>query len=102
MKGNYDKLVLALSNALLRASAGKGKDRHADDNPFEKQPIVTELHAFKSPAPALFQIRKKALESTRLDLDRAQNEMLDVIVYAAAVWVYLNEIRYEPILTKPE
>ncbi len=93
MTGNYSSLVDVLSRALIRASAGKGKERHADDNAFNKQPIVTELHAMKHPGGAVFQIRKKALEALRLDLDRAQNEMLDVIVYAAAVWIYLEETR---------
>ena len=91
MAGNYDSLKKVLGRAYIRASEGKGKERHADGKPFNQQPIVTELHAFKTPAPALFQVRKKALESMRLSADRAQDELLDVIVYAAAAWLYIEE-----------
>lgn len=87
---NYLALQQVLDAAYERASRGKGRERHATDNKFEDQPICTELRQLGI-SPAIFQIRKKALESTRMDPTRAINELLDVIVYAAASVIILSE-----------
>ena len=88
-KGNYQSLVGTLQLAFDRASTGKGYERHAEDKPFEEQDIVSELEVFGI-APALFQIRKKAKETIRLKKQSAKNELLDIIVYAAAAHLYLE------------
>ena len=85
----YRALEEVLVQALNRCALGKGKERHATDNRFEEQPIITEgdilgIH------PHIFQIRKKCLEVLRMDTDAAQRELLDVIVYAAAAHIILG------------
>lgn len=89
---NYLSLRKVLDLAYKRSSSGKGKERHADNNPFEQQPICTELRTMHDTAPAVYQIRKKALESLRLQPETAIRELLDVMVYAAAAVIYLQEV----------
>ena len=79
----YQSLITVLNQAYLRAAQGKGKDRHANHKPFLEQPIITEGEHFYI-IGNLQQIRKKCLEVLRLDQPAARNELLDVIVYAAA------------------
>jgi phage terminase large subunit GpA-like protein len=86
----YEELQNALDAAFERASAGKGKERHANDLPFIVQPIITELFTL-GPVGHVYQIRKKALESLNMDSKRAANEFLDIIVYAAAAYFYHSE-----------
>ncbi len=89
MSDNYASLRNVLVKAHKRASQGKGKERHATDNPFESQPIITEGEHFGISAH-LYQIRKKCLEILRMDIDAAQRELLDIIVYAAATHIILG------------
>jgi hypothetical protein len=86
---NYYELKRVLKEAHDRAAFGKGYERHADYKPFENQDICTELIIFGT-GPALFQIRKKAKESLRLSREQARNELLDIIVYAAAAAIVLE------------
>jgi len=90
----YTELQKVLDKALERASRGKGAARHATDQPFHKQPIVTEQHLL-GPQAALYQIRKKALESLRLPPTQAQKELLDIINYAAACFIYYDQTKEE-------
>jgi hypothetical protein len=87
---NYLPLMEVLEKAYERSAYGKGLERHATDNSFPEQPIVTEGQHF-SIHPHLYQIRKKCLEVLRMDRDAAQRELLDVIVYAAAAYLILEE-----------
>lgn len=86
----YSILFTVLWEASDRASHGKGKDRHANNKPFDQQPIVMEGENFGINGN-LQQIRKKCLECLRLDYTRARNELLDVIVYAAASVIILDK-----------
>jgi hypothetical protein len=88
---DYLALELVLRDAYLQACKGKGKDRHADNNAFQDQPICTELKSLKTIAGNVQQIRKKALESMRLLDEAAIKEHLDIIVYAAANVIYLKD-----------
>jgi hypothetical protein len=77
--------------ALSQAQDGKGKERHANDLPFEQQLICLatreEGHGFTRG-----QIRKKIEEVKRLSTVEAQiNEMLSIIVYAAADIIVMQE-----------
>ena len=82
----YEALAAALDAALVQAAAGKGAERHADGQPFERQPLCAELLAQGHPGFAIGQARKKLLESLRLPPERAAAELLGAIVYAAAAW----------------
>jgi hypothetical protein len=86
----YLELHRTLIEAYKRASEGKGRERHATDNNFLDQPIITEGKHFGI-SPHLYQIRKKALEVLRMEKDAAQRELLDIIVYAAAAYLVLKE-----------
>ena len=88
--GRYYGLERTLWLALKRASEGKGAERHATPERFEEQPLCRELR-LSGLGFAVGQIRKKALEAVRLDPAAAQNELLDVIVYAAAAVIVLGE-----------
>ncbi len=85
----YEGLYAVLEAAHDRAAKGKGRERHAQERPFEEQPIlnITEM---VGPGGLAFQIMKKAQESLRLTPADAQKELLDIIVYAAAWHIYLN------------
>jgi len=97
---NYKSLLNALDLAHKRASVGKGKKRHADNNKFEEQPICTEMRLMNTTIPAVYQVRKKAIEQLRFDTSASINEWLDVIVYScAAVIVLLEKLEQEKINT---
>jgi len=88
---NYSELRRILNLAYEQASAGKGKERHANDEPFQKQKIVTLNKQIGSNHGAIFQACKKAQESARLPKDRAIAELLGAINYLAAAVIILEE-----------
>lgn len=89
----YEVLAAALDAALLQCAAGKGAERHATSDPWERQPMVSELAAQGHPGFAIGQARKKLRESLRLPPERAAAECLGAIVYAAAAWWYYQSPR---------
>lgn len=88
---NYDKLERVLMLALEQASIGKGKERHANDEPFERQKIITLNKQIGSNHGAIFQACKKAQESARLPKERAIIELLGAINYLAAAVIILDD-----------
>ncbi|MBV5305578.1 MAG: hypothetical protein J0652_02670 [Desulfobulbaceae bacterium] len=87
----YEALSEVLHAALTQAAIGKGKERHADNKPFEEQDICTitrsEGHGFTRG-----QARKKIAEAKRLDRDAAIRELLGAINYLAADIIVLGEV----------
>lgn len=79
----YESLHSVLTEALEQAQAGKGKDRHADGQPFEGQPIMWIADSFGE-GYQLGQAVKKLHESQRLPKERAIAERLGAINYIAA------------------
>lgn len=75
----HDVLVAALNQAQL----GKGKERHATDNPFLMQPIM-HLRRMVGSGYTLGQAMKKAQESQRLPAGQAEVDLLGAINYLAA------------------
>lgn len=90
-KDKYVKLADVLNKAYLQAVEGKGKERHANENNFEDQPIITISKLLNSNDGPLFQAMKKIQESKRLERDRAINELLGAINYIAAAIIYLEQ-----------
>jgi hypothetical protein len=86
----YEKLARALIAAYDQAAAGKGKERHANNQPFEDQPMSTINRALGSIDGFLYQAHKKSLESKRLPLPRAQAELLGAINYLAGAYIELQ------------
>jgi len=91
---NYKELKKVLELAYERCSSGKGEERHGDPKPFEQQDMITEQKIFGI-GPVLAQIRKKAKEAYRLPDEEASLELLDIIVYAAGGYIYLERKRIE-------
>lgn len=89
----YESLQRELDEALRQASSGKGKERHADDEPFERQKIVTVGRWLKGnpAASVLFQAVKKILKSSRLEPKAALRELAGAINYTAAGMIIIRE-----------
>jgi hypothetical protein len=91
----YASLQRELQSAYEQSSAGKGKERHANGRPFDRQPIL-ELSRLYGPGFAAGQAAKKTQEALGLfnrgNKDGALAEVHGAIVYLAAVAVRLREI----------
>jgi hypothetical protein len=83
----YDPLRRVLDAAYAQAANGKGKERHASDKPFMKQPIM-EIARMVGPGYQLGQAMKKAQEAggmiQRGQPNQARAELLGAINYLAA------------------
>lgn len=85
----YEKLADVLQRAFDQAARGKGKDRHANGEPFDEQVMQDGARRFGTGA-LLFQAFKKSEESQRLPHDRAIAELLGGIVYLAGAVIALE------------
>lgn len=83
----YENLGRILQGAYDQSAKGKGKHRHANNEPFEKQPIMA-IGGMVGVGGHTYQVCKKAQEATsmvaREEHDAAIAELRGVIVYAAA------------------
>ena len=87
----YASLADVLHRALLQASQGKGKERHASgDTPFEEQPMATINRQLGSVHGFIYQAHKKSLESLRLPAGRDVAELLGAINYLAGAVIALE------------
>lgn len=87
----YASLADVLHRALLQASQGKGKERHASgDTPFEEQPMATINRQIGSVHGFIYQAHKKSLESLRLPAGRDVAELLGAINYLAGAVIALE------------
>lgn len=97
----YEPLARVLTEAYDQAAKGKGKKRHANDQPFHKQPIM-QIARMVGIGGHSYQICKKAQEAKtmadRNDFEAARQEFLGVIVYAAAAFLLIDEMElaYNP------
>jgi hypothetical protein len=85
----YDSLASVLKRAFDQASAGKGKERHANDLPFDQQPMQTIASQF-GVGFLLGQAAKKSQESQALPPGRDVAELLGAINYLAGAVIYLE------------
>lgn len=85
----YEPLADVLSRAYAQAAKGKGKERHAQGEPFIDQVMQDGARRFGSGA-LLFQAFKKSEESQRLPHDRAIAELLGAIVYLAGAVIAIE------------
>ena len=87
----YASLQQVLHEALLQASEGKGKERHAGDGEhFESQPIC-EIAKRVGLGFLLGQAVKKIYESGRLPDPQGVHELLGAINYLAAAIIVRRE-----------
>jgi hypothetical protein len=87
---NYASLRAVLSRAYAQAAKGKGAERHAQDLPFDEQPMQVISHLLGTHQGLLYQAIKKTQESTRLPTDRAVAELLGAVNYLAGAVIYLE------------
>jgi len=81
----YEPLAEVLRLALEQAQGGKGKERHATEQPFVEQPSMADARLLGVAGP-VFQARKKLLEASRcceVAPERAIPDLLGAMVYAA-------------------
>lgn len=94
----YASLSVVLGDAFYQAAKGKGRERHANDLPFEQQPIMQGSRKFGLGSP-LGQVDKKTGEALgmarRGEYAAAEAELLGAIVYAAAAVLRLRELAGE-------
>lgn len=87
----YDSLASVLDRALLQASQGKGKERHATgDTRFEDQPMGVINKQIGSIDGYIYQAHKKSLEALRLPAGRDVAELLGAINYLAGAIIALE------------
>lgn len=89
----YDKLVEVMSRAHDHAARGKGKERHANDLPFEQQRMLSIARGLKSPPDSLaYQVIKKVTEGLQMsEHGRTVGELLGAINYIAGIVILLDE-----------
>jgi len=90
----YETLARVLQLAYDQSARGKGKERHANSEPFDQQPIFN-ISRMVGVGGLSYQICKKAQEATgmaaRGSTDAAKAEFLGAIVYAAAAYLLIEE-----------
>ena len=92
MSNPYDSLKLVLHDAYIQASEGKGKERHANDEPFELQQICSIPRMQGTTDFVTGQAIKKCLEIRNLPDPAAKiNELLGAINYIAAAVIVIQE-----------
>ena len=87
----YEALESVLDAALEQAAAGKGKERHAQDKPFDEQPMQLISDLLDSDTGMAFQAAKKIQESMRMPFAQAERELLGAIVYTAGIIIRLRK-----------
>jgi|GEM_PF-1371807 len=87
--GGYESLERVLVRAYEQAAIGKGSVRHAQNTPFNEQPMqkIIDLHGVGF---ATGQATKKLQESRRLSRDAAIAEMLGAIVYISGAIIAIE------------
>lgn len=90
-RDDYSGLYSVLMDALDQACNGKGKERHANDKPFEEQPMQTHCDALGSPQGMAYQVMKKTAEAMGMaDPAHQIRELLGAINYAAGMIIWIN------------
>lgn len=91
---NYSPLRSVLDEAYRQASEGKGRERHANGKPFDRQPIL-EISRMVGLGYPTGQAQKKAQEAVgmfnRGKKDAAVAELLGAINYLAAAVILIKE-----------
>ncbi len=88
----YESLEGVLARAYQQAAVGKGAERHAQDKPFDEQPMQLLINLYGS-GFALGQAGKKMQEAMRLPHDAAIRELLGAINYIAGAVINMEANR---------
>lgn len=96
LDAKYERLADILFDAYLQSAEGKGRARHANNNPWEDQPIC-QIGRSVGPGFNAGQAIKKLTEALgmaqRGELNAARNEILGAIVYAASIVQLIDEVQ---------
>lgn len=96
---DYSTLAAVLQEAHDQAATGKGKARHANGRPFDRQPIM-EIGRMVGIGYPTGQAMKKAQEATSMvrrgEHDAAVAELLGAINYLAAGVMLIRETQQGP------
>lgn len=85
----YEHLAAVLKDAYAQAAFGKGKEHHANDLPFDHQPMQAISRLLGNPTGMTYQVCKKVVEAMNMkDHAARRRELLGAIVYLAGVIVY--------------
>jgi hypothetical protein len=87
----YETLADVLARAYDQAARGKGKERHAQDLPFDQQPMQTISQLVGSADGLRYQAIKKIQEAPRLSHDAGVRELLGAIVYLAGAIIHQEQ-----------
>lgn len=85
----YESLHGVLRRAFVQAAHGKGAERHAQDAPFDQQPMQRLIDLY-GVGFALGQAAKKSQEAMRLSPERAVHELLGAINYLAGAVIAIE------------
>ena len=88
----YYSLAEVMQRAFEQASAGKGRERHANALPFDQQPMQT-IAAQVGIGFLLGQAFKKAQESQSLPHERGVAEILGAMNYLAGAVIFMERTR---------
>jgi len=89
----YKDYFQIVDEAFAVVATGKGKERHNPRKlPFSEQQIVKVNLALGSTHGLLYQIIKKADESSRLPHPMSRKELLDIINYGIAAVIVLDKL----------
>lgn len=90
----YEMLAAELQHAFSQSAHGKGKQRHSNGRPFDRQPIM-EIGRMVGPGYTAGQAQKKAQEAlgmlSRGEKEKALAEIHGAIVYLAATAALIRE-----------
>lgn len=103
MVDDYAPLRRVLNEAFEQSASGKGKTRHANDRPFDRQPIL-EIGRMVGPGFHTGQVCKKSQEAmgmlARGEWEASIAELYGAIVYAAAAVLTIEEMAEDYKQTK--
>ena len=91
----YESLAQVLAEAYEQAAVGKGRQRHANDKPFDQQPMQKISDLLNSENGMAFQACKKIQEALRMDHAARDRELKGAIVYLAGMIIWLENNRCE-------
>ena len=85
----YEQLSEVLRAAFDQAAYGKGAERHARGNDFDKQHMQTISNLLGTERGMAFQVCKKLTEGLDMEAyDRFERELLGVIIYTAGIIIW--------------
>lgn len=93
----YERLVAVMRAAHDQAAHGKGKERHANDLPFEAQRMLSICKLQGSPDGMAYQVIKKMTEGLAMpEHHRKVAELYGAINYLAGIVIFLEDLQGEP------